>query len=45
MEKRITKAQVVTMLMAEEVVKANELYMNFLTKELETLSKKKDRCV
>lgn len=42
MEKRITKAQVVAMMMEEEVVKANELYMGFLTKELETLSKKKD---
>lgn len=42
MEKRITKAQVVAMMMDEEVVKANDLYMNFLTKELEFLTKKRD---
>lgn len=42
MEKRITKAQVVEMLMTEKVVRTNELYMSFLTKELETLTKKRD---
>lgn len=40
MENKITKRNVIEMMMNEEVVKANELYVNYLAHELELLDKK-----
>ena len=40
MEKKITKREVINAMLAEEVVVANEVYVNFLNHELELLDKK-----
>jgi len=40
MEKKITKREVINMMMAEEVVKANSTYMAYLKHEIELLDKK-----
>lgn len=39
-EKKMTKREVITMMLAEDVVKANEVYTNYLTHEIELLDKK-----
>ena len=41
MEKKITKLDVVTMMLADEVIVANETYKKFLENERELLEKKK----
>lgn len=40
MEKKITKREVINAMLTEEVVQANEVYVNFLNHELELLDKK-----
>ena len=40
MEKKITKRQVINAMLAEEVIKANEVYVNYLNHEIELLDKK-----
>lgn len=40
MEKKITKRQVINAMLAEEVIKTNEAYTNFLNHEIELLDKK-----
>ena len=42
MEKKITKREVINAMLAEDVVKANEVYVNYLTNELALLDKKKN---
>ena len=42
MEKKITKLDVVTMMLADEVIVANETYKKFLENEKELLEKKRD---
>lgn len=39
-EKKMTKREVITMLLAEDTIKANEVYVNYLTHEIELLDKK-----
>ena len=41
MEKKITKLDVVTMMLADEVIASNETYKKFLENEKELLEKKK----
>lgn len=41
MANKTTKREVINMMMAEEVISANEVYMNYLKHELELLDKKK----
>ena len=41
MEKKITKLEVVTMMLADEVISSNETYKKFLENERELLEKKK----
>ena len=40
MEKKITKRKVINAMLNEEVVKANEVYVNYLNHEIELLDKK-----
>ena len=40
MANKITKREIVTMMLADECVKANEMYVSYLTHELELLDKK-----
>lgn len=40
MANKITKREVITIMLADESVKANEMYVSFLTHELELLDKK-----
>jgi len=40
MEKKVTKREVINAMLNEEVVKANEVYVNFLNHEIELLDKK-----
>jgi len=40
MEKKITKREVINMMLAEEVVKSNPTYKDYLTHEIELLDKK-----
>lgn len=42
MEKKVTKREVINAMLAEDVVKANEVYVNYLTNELTLLDKKKN---
>ena len=42
-QNKITKKEVITKMLKEEVIKANPLYLNFLTHELELLEKKATR--
>lgn len=39
-EKKITKREVITMMLAEDTIKANVTYVNYLEHELELLNKK-----
>ena len=41
MANKTTKREVINMMMTEEVISANEVYMNYLKHELELLDKKK----
>ena len=41
-EKKITKKEIVEKMMNEEFIKNNELYMSYLSKEFELLSKKRN---
>lgn len=40
MEKKITKREVINAMLAEEVIQANEVYVNYLNHEIELLDKK-----
>ena len=41
MEKKITKLEIVTMMLADEMISSNEIYANYLTHEKELLENKK----
>lgn len=40
MEKKVTKREVINAMLAEEVIQANEVYVNYLNHEIELLDKK-----